>query len=67
MADMIPVLEVALMVPSYPQESQTSKWTEASSCEKFFSNTALRPSLPADLLLIWGFSNFMILSENILV
>ena len=61
---MIPVLEVTLMVPSFPQESWTSKSTGPSSFEKCLQNTAIRPSLPGVVLLVWEFIDFMILSKS---
>ena len=51
-ADIIPVVEVIVMVPSFPQESWTSKSTEASS-------------LPGDVVLVWEFIDFMILSKSV--
>ena len=51
-ADIIPVVEVTVMVPSFPQESWTSKSTEASS-------------LPGDVVLVWEFIDFMILSKSV--
>ena len=50
MADMIPVLQVTPMVPSFPQESLTSKRTGPSSFEKCLQNFAVKPSLPGGLL-----------------
>ena len=49
---MIPVLEVTVMVPSFPQESWTSKSTGASS-------------LPGDEVPGWEFIDFMILSKSV--
>ena len=51
-ADIIPVVEVIVMVPSFPQESWTSESTEASS-------------LPGDVVLVWEFIDFMILSKSV--
>ena len=64
---MIPVLEVTLMVPSFPQESWTSKRTRVSSFEKCLQNNAGLKALPGDLLLVWEFIDFMISSKDVYV
>ena len=51
------------MVPSFLLESQTSKKAGVSSFEKFLS--AVRPSLPGDLLFVSEFIDFIILSKDI--
>ena len=56
---LIPVLEVTPMVPSFPQESQTSKRTGVSSYKNCLLNSAVRPSLTGDLLFVSEFIDFM--------
>ena len=65
---MIPILDVTLMKPSFSQESKTSKRKGTSYLERWLQNSknsAIKPSLPRDLLFACEFIDFMIKSKYI--
>ena len=65
MADMIPVLEAIFIVPSVPRSHKHLKGQGPVHLKSVYKLPALRPSLPGDLLFVWEFIDFMILSKDV--
>ena len=65
MTNMIPALEVTILVPSFSQESYTYKRAGTGSFGNCTQSSAVRPSLTKDWLFVWEFIDLMISSKDI--